>query len=60
MKVEVRDGKMLIELEMLSSPKASSSHKTLIVCSTFGNKPTDITVKGRKVMLGVNAYIPKD
>jgi hypothetical protein len=36
-----------------------SSGKTLMVASTYGNKETDCVVDGKKVIVGVNAYIPK-
>ena len=37
----------------------SGSGKTLVVASTYGNKETDCLVGGKKVIVGVNAYIPK-
>jgi hypothetical protein len=30
-----------------------------MVASTYGNKETDCVVDGKKVIVGVNAYIPK-
>jgi hypothetical protein len=38
----------------------SKSGKTLRVCSTEGNKPSDAKVDGKTVIVGVNAYIKKD
>ena len=31
--------------------------KTLVVATTHGNQPTDVTVNGKPVIVGVNAYI---
>jgi hypothetical protein len=31
----------------------------LVVASTYGNKETDCVVDGKRVIVGVNAYIPK-
>ena len=44
---------------MNAKPEKSSSGKTLVVASTYGNKETDCIVDGKKVIVGVNAYIPK-
>ncbi|NQW48695.1 MAG: hypothetical protein HQ464_13120 [Planctomycetes bacterium] len=44
---------------MNAKPEKSASGKTLVVASTYGNKETDCVVDGKKVVVGVNAYIPK-
>ncbi len=41
----------------LQEPTPSASGKTLVVASTRGNVPTDVTVNGKPVVVGVNAYI---
>ncbi len=41
----------------LQDPTPSTSGKTLIVATTHGNQPTDATVNGKPVIVGVNAYI---
>jgi hypothetical protein len=41
----------------LQEPTPSASGKTLIVATTHGNQPTDVTVNGKPVIVGVNAYI---
>ena len=41
----------------LQEPTPSSSGKTLIVATTHGNQPSDVTVNGKPVIVGVNAYI---
>ncbi len=56
MKVEVRDNKLCIEID-LEEPKPSSSGKTLVVASTRGNVVTDVLVDGKPVTIGLNAYI---
>jgi hypothetical protein len=48
-----------VEIERLSQRKKSASGKTLVVASTYGSKETDCVVDGKKVIVGVNAYIPK-
>lgn len=37
--------------------RPSSSGKTTVVASTNGNQPTSVTVDGKVVILGLNAYI---
>jgi hypothetical protein len=56
MKVEIKDGKLIIELEM-TKPTPSASGKTLVVASTHGNQPTAAQVNGKPVIVGLNAYI---
>ena len=41
----------------LQEQTPSASGKTLIVATTHGNQPTDVTVNGKPVIVGVNAYI---
>ncbi len=41
----------------LQEPTPSASGKTLVVATTHGNHPTDVTVNGKPVTVGVNAYI---
>lgn len=41
----------------LQEPTPSASGKTLVVATTHGNQPTDATVDGKQVIVGVNAYI---
>jgi hypothetical protein len=56
MKVEIRDNKLCIEID-LEKPTPSSSGKTLVVASTRGNTVTDVEVDGKPVIIGLNAYI---
>ena len=41
----------------LETPTPSASGKTLVVASSHGNMITDATVDGKKVTIGLNAYI---
>jgi hypothetical protein len=50
---------LVLRIPMNTKPEKSSSGKTLVVASTYGNKETDCVVDGKKVIVGVNAYIPK-
>jgi hypothetical protein len=41
----------------IQEPTPSASGKTLVVATTHGNQPTDLTVDGKLLIVGVNAYI---
>ena len=56
MKATIKDNILHIEIP-LHAPRPSSSGKTLTVASSNGNKPTEATVNGQSVIVGVNAYI---
>ncbi|MGA2228601.1 MAG: hypothetical protein ABSH41_29560 [Syntrophobacteraceae bacterium] len=58
MKVEIRDKKLYIEID-LEEPAPSSSGKTLVVASTHGNTVTTAEVNGKPVTIGLNAYIKR-
>ncbi len=58
MKVELKDNKLFIEIDM-EKPTKSSSGKTLVVASTHGNIVTNVEVEGKPVTIGLNAYIKK-
>ena len=58
MKATIKDGVLTIVMP-LNAPRPSSSGKTLVVASSGGNIETDCEVDGRKVKIGVNAFIPK-
>lgn len=57
MKVEIKDGKLYIEMDIHEHP--SKSGKTTVIASTNGNNPTTATYKDKVVILGLNAYIAK-
>ena len=56
MKVEIKDNKLYIEID-LEEPTRSASGKTLVVASTGGNTVTTAQVNGKPVTIGLNAYI---
>lgn len=58
LKAEIRDNKLIIEID-LEKPAPSSSGKTLVVASTRGNAVTDVPVDGQPVIIGLNAYIKR-
>lgn len=57
MKVEIVGKNLVITLPMNATPIPSGSGKSLIVASTGGNKESEVTVNGKKVTIGCNAYI---
>lgn len=58
MEVKIENGKLIISIE-LQDPTPSASGKNLVVASTRGNIVTDCEVDGKKVVIGLNAYIRK-
>lgn len=57
MKVEIKDGQLVITIPMNPTPVASASGKTLVVASSHGNVKSSAVVDGKQVVVGVNAYI---
>jgi hypothetical protein len=60
MTAKIVGNKLVIEIPLHPVPVRSSSGKTLVVASTHGNKMTEAQVNGKHVVVGLNAYIPKD
>jgi hypothetical protein len=58
MKVELVGKDLVITIPVNSPPQRSKSGKSLIVASTNGNARTNITIDGKNVVVGLNAYIP--
>lgn len=58
MKTEIRDGKLLIEID-LQTPTPSASGKNLLVASTHGSTTTTAVVDGKPVVVSLNAYVKK-
>ena len=56
MKTTIKDNVLHIEIP-LHAPRPSATGKTLTVASSNGNKPTEATINGLPVIVGVNAYI---
>jgi len=57
MKVEIKDGKLFIEIPI--TPKESSSGKSIVIASSSGNHATTATFEGKPVIVGLNAYTKK-
>ena len=60
MKVEIKNNKLLIEMDINTNPSPSKSGKTLIVATSSGIQTTNATIKNKPVKIGVNAFIAKD
>lgn len=56
MKVEIKDGQLVITLPM-ENPTPSSTGKSLIVASSHGAVKTDSQVNGKSVKINVTAFI---
>lgn len=59
MKVEIKDGNLVVTVPLDGSPHPSKSGKTLIVASSHGIVSTDAKVDGKAVQVGLNAFISK-
>lgn len=59
MKAEIKGKELIITIQMESDPQPSASGKTLVVASSRGNQETTVQVKGKNVIIGLNAYIKK-
>jgi hypothetical protein len=57
MQVTIKDGNLIIAVPLQTPTPSKSSGKTLVVASTHGNCKTDVEVQGKKVTIGLNAYI---
>ncbi len=53
----IADGYLVIRVPLNVPPTPSSSGKTLVVAPSHGNKPTDLEIDGKPVIVGVNAYV---
>ena len=58
METKIEDGKLIIEIDLQESTP-SASGKTLLVATTHGNVPTECVIDGKKLVIGLNAYIKK-
>ena len=58
MKARIDGEKLIVEIDM-QAPEPSASGKTLVVASSHGNQETEAEVNGKKVIVGLNAYIQK-
>lgn len=51
---------LVLRIPLENPPKLSTSGKNFTVASTHGNRQTDAEINGKKVTVGVNAYIRND
>jgi hypothetical protein len=51
---------LVIRVPLNPKPTLSATGKTLVVCSSHGNKATEAVIDGKNVIVGVNAYIPRN
>ena len=58
MEAKIENGKLIISID-LQEPTPSASGKTLVVATTHGNVVTECVIDGKKVVIGLNAYIKK-
>ena len=57
MKAEIDSNNNLVIRIPMQTPTPSSTGKTLVVATTRGNVKTDLTINGKPVTIGLNAYI---
>jgi hypothetical protein len=57
--VEIENEMLVIRLP-LQPPTPSSTGKTLVVASSYGNQPTTTTIDGKILWVGCNAYVKAD
>lgn len=60
MKAEIKGSDLVITLPIRAELKDSKSGKTTVIASSGGNQTTELEFHGKKVTIGVNAYIKKD
>lgn len=56
MKAEIKDGKLIVTIDV-QEPTPSATGKSLVVASSHGNQATTVTVQGKPVIVGLNAFI---
>ena len=60
MKVEVKNGRLLISLKLRKKPKPSHSGKTLVLATTRGVRTSSVEIANRPVRVTANAFIDAD
>lgn len=53
---EIKDGKLIITMDLDETGQRSASGKTMVHASTRGNITTGTLIKGKPLVLGVNCY----
>lgn len=54
---KIEKDKLIVTIDINPRPVPSASGKTLVVASSHGNVTTTVTVDGKPVVIGLNAYI---
>ena len=57
MTTKIENKQLVIRIDLQDPPKPSASGKTLVIATTHGNQPTEVSIKGKPVIVGLNAYI---
>jgi hypothetical protein len=58
MTTKIENGNLIVTIPI--SPRPSASGKTTVVASSNGNHATTCIYEGRPIVVGINAYIPKN
>ena len=56
--IDKKKGVITITMPLNKKPQPSKSGKSLVLFSTSGNKPTNVTYDDQTVIAGINLYIP--
>ena len=56
MQVTIEGNELVVRIP-LQAPTRSASGKTLVVASSRGNQETTAEINGKKITVGLNAYI---
>lgn len=53
---KVEGGNLILTLPIIKGGRPSKSGKTTVFATTNGNQPTTVTIDGKPLIVGVNAY----
>lgn len=59
MKAEIKDGKLVLTLDINAELEPSTSGKTLVVASTHGTFKTGLKHNGKEICISSTAYIKR-
>jgi hypothetical protein len=59
MKVEIKDGNIIITTPINKPLMPSKSGKTLLVASSNGNITSEAVIEGKHIVIGLNCYIAR-
>jgi len=59
MQATIEGDELVIRIKLLPQPTRSKSGKTMLVATSGGNVESDATVNGKRVTIGLNAYVSK-